>query len=75
MIFERKRLNLKNSAEPELHEEAEHKEEKIEQVKREFGVYDAMMEIEKEITGLKDNHGSNMSLSKLRLKKWNILYK
>ncbi|MEE3951149.1 hypothetical protein [Peribacillus frigoritolerans] len=52
--FRTKKAKPQDSAEPELQEEAaEHKEEKIEQVKREFGVYDAMMEIEKEITGLR----------------------
>lgn len=52
--FRTKKVKPQESAEPELQEEAaEHKEEKIEQVKREFGVYDAMMEIEKEITGLR----------------------
>ncbi|MFA1713413.1 hypothetical protein ACDX66_17005 [Peribacillus frigoritolerans] len=51
--FRTKKVKPQDSAEPELQEEAEHKEEKIEQVKREFGVYDAMMEIEKEITGLR----------------------
>ncbi|MFJ7310035.1 hypothetical protein [Peribacillus frigoritolerans] len=52
--FRTKKAKPQDSAdEPELQEETEHKEEKIEQVKREFGVYDAMMEIEKEITGLR----------------------
>ncbi|MFS0605424.1 hypothetical protein [Peribacillus frigoritolerans] len=51
--FRTKKAKPQESAEPELQEEAEHKEEKIEQVKREFGVYDAMKEIEKEITGLR----------------------
>ncbi|WHY98808.1 hypothetical protein [Peribacillus simplex] len=52
--FRTKKATPKDSVEPEPElQEAEEKEEKIEKVKREFGVYDAMKEIEKEITGLR----------------------
>ncbi|MGG0789828.1 hypothetical protein ABE132_14215 [Peribacillus simplex] len=52
--FRTKKATPKDSVEPEPElQEAEQKEEKIEKVKREFGVYDAMKEIEKEITGLR----------------------
>ncbi|MDP1418420.1 hypothetical protein Q8G35_08340 [Peribacillus simplex] len=50
--FRTKKDTPQDSVEPELQED-ELKEEKIEKVKREFGVYDAMKEIEKEITGLR----------------------
>ncbi|MDQ0879963.1 hypothetical protein [Peribacillus sp. V2I11] len=50
--FRTKKGTPQDSVEPEL-QEAEDKEEKIEKVKREFGVYDAMKEIEKEISGLR----------------------
>ncbi|WHY57887.1 hypothetical protein [Peribacillus simplex] len=52
--FRTKKATPKDSVEPEPElQEAGQKEEKIEKVKREFGVYDAMKEIEKEITGLR----------------------
>ncbi|SIQ89329.1 hypothetical protein SAMN05878482_102466 [Peribacillus simplex] len=52
--FRTKKATPKDSVEPEPElQEAGQKEEKIEEVKREFGVYDAMKEIEKEITGLR----------------------
>ncbi|MEY8189033.1 hypothetical protein AB4X15_05060 [Peribacillus simplex] len=52
--FRTKKATPQDSVEPEPElQEAEQNEEKIEKVKREFGVYDAMMEIEKEITGLR----------------------
>ncbi|CAH0209269.1 hypothetical protein SRABI96_02129 [Peribacillus sp. Bi96] len=55
--FRTKKVKSQNTAEPELEEvkdnEAEHKEEKIEEVKREFGVYDAMKEIESEISAIR----------------------
>ncbi|MFF2455787.1 hypothetical protein [Peribacillus simplex] len=52
--FRTKKATPQDSVEPEPElQETEQNEEKIEKVKREFGVYDAMMEIEKEITGLR----------------------
>lgn len=52
--FRTKKATPQDSVEPEPElQEAEQNEGKIEKVKREFGVYDAMMEIEKEITGLR----------------------
>ncbi|MGE7904041.1 hypothetical protein ACQKNS_06520 [Peribacillus sp. NPDC094092] len=52
--FRTKKATSQDSVEPEPElQEADQKEEKIEKVKREFGVYDAMMEIEKEISGLR----------------------
>ncbi|WP_375088232.1 hypothetical protein ACDZ29_16955 [Peribacillus sp. RS7] len=50
--FRTKKDTPQDSVEPEL-QEAEQKEEKIEKVKREFGVYDVMKEIETEITGIR----------------------
>ena len=54
--------------------ETEQREEKIEKIKREFGVFDAMKEIESEITALKKLL-NNMFLSSHQLNKRNILYK
>ncbi|MFF2499614.1 hypothetical protein [Peribacillus sp. NPDC058075] len=51
--FRTKNAKPQDSVEPELQDVAENKEEKIEQIKREFGVYDAMKEIEEEITGIR----------------------
>ncbi|MFE4811370.1 hypothetical protein ACFQ9Y_09420 [Peribacillus simplex] len=54
--FRTKKATPKDSVEPESEpelQEAEQNEEKIEKVKREFGVYDAMKEIENEIAGLR----------------------
>ncbi|MBR8644198.1 hypothetical protein KEH51_04850 [[Brevibacterium] frigoritolerans] len=72
--FRTKKAKPQDSAEPELQEEAEHKEEKIEQVKREFGVYDAMKEIEKEITGLRKITEEYVP-EQSPVEKWNILNK
>ncbi|MCK1992835.1 hypothetical protein GW626_05910 [Peribacillus muralis] len=55
--FRTKKSTAPDTVEPELKEEKHHEEdektEKIEQIKREFGVYDAMKEIETEITSIR----------------------
>ncbi|SNT58354.1 hypothetical protein SAMN05444672_1696 [Bacillus sp. OK838] len=50
--FRTKKETSQENVEPVLQED-EHKEEKIEKIKREFGVYDVMKEIETEITGIR----------------------
>ncbi|WP_340373066.1 hypothetical protein [Peribacillus sp. FSL E2-0218] len=56
--FRTKKSTAPDTVEPELqeeqHGEQEQKEEKIEEVKREFGVYDAMKEIETEMTAIRN---------------------
>ncbi|MGG4267293.1 hypothetical protein [Peribacillus simplex] len=54
--FRTKKDTPQDNVEPVLQEDGHedgHKEEKIEKIKREFGVYDAMKEIETEITGIR----------------------
>ncbi|MDV7766456.1 hypothetical protein [Peribacillus sp. CSMR9] len=50
--FRTKKETPQENVEPVLQEDG-HKEEKIEKIKREFGVYDVMKEIETEITGIR----------------------
>ncbi|PJN86814.1 hypothetical protein [Bacillus sp. mrc49] len=56
--FRTKKSTAPDTIEPELQEEQHgeegQKEEKIEEVKREFGVYDAMKEIETEMTAIRN---------------------